>query len=85
MRIINNNWNTWKIDYTLYLESRAGPSLRRVRQLPKAPNSQNFRKEPGSRGKKKKKEKKFQMNYKNNLADPFNQKKKKKKKFGKSY
>ena len=28
---------------------RAGPSLRRVRQLPKAPKSQNFRKEPGSR------------------------------------
>ena len=27
---------------------RAGPSLRRVRQLPKAPKSQNFRKELGS-------------------------------------
>ena len=32
------------------LQSRAGPSLRRVRQLHKAPKSQNFRKEPGSRG-----------------------------------
>ena len=40
-----NEYGISKLTKSLY---RAGPSLRRVRQLPKAPKSQNFRKEPGS-------------------------------------
>ena len=51
-----------------FATDRAGPSLR----SPSGRGPQNFRKEPGSRGKKKKFW--FQMNYKNNLAHPFNQK-----------
>ena len=61
-------WLPWKYRKTL----RAGPSLMRVRQLPKDPKILE----------KNRVAEEFQMNYKNNLAHPFNQKNKN---FGKSY